>query len=98
MGVDNLWITSYLILCQPLPRGFFLRYNERMKKFLSNVAAQATAIFLAATGAALIAFFQSAAVQTGVCEVATMSPQEAGGLGALFKSVHSALAMRHGMM
>lgn len=64
-----------------------------MKEYAKGVAAQATAIVLAAAGAALIAFFQSAASQTGICPLPQVTPGEAGALGALFKGIHSALIM-----
>lgn len=67
-----------------------------MKDYLKGVASQATAILLAAFGAAAIAFLQSAASGAGVCSIENVSPQEAGGLGALLKSVHSALLVGRG--
>lgn len=65
-----------------------------MNDYLKQVGAQATAIMLAAAGAALLAFFQTAATASGVCEPSQVAPQEAGLLGALFKGVHSALSMK----
>lgn len=66
--------------------------------YLKGVAVQATAIFLAALGAGVIAFAQSFATQSGLCPAPSMTPEEAGILGGLFKSIHSALMMRHGIV
>lgn len=64
-----------------------------MKSFAADVAKQFTAIFLAAFGAAAIAFISSIAGQSGLDCTVPASPQDAGLLGALFKGVHSAFTM-----
>jgi hypothetical protein len=64
-----------------------------MKEYAKAVATQSTAIIIAALGAAAIAFFQSAATQTGICPLTPIAPEEAGALGALFKGIHSALVL-----
>lgn len=69
-----------------------------MKSYFKGVATQGSAILLAALGAGLIAFFQSAANSTGICEVPPVSPSEAGGLGALFKATHTVLSVKRGIM
>ncbi len=67
-----------------------------MNEYFKSVAAQATAILLAAFGAALISFFSSIAGQTGLECTPVTNPEEAGALGAIFKSIHSALVMARG--
>lgn len=69
-----------------------------MKDYFKGVATQATAIMLAAFGAAAIAFFQSAATSAGICPMPTVSPQEAGVTGALFKAIHSAFVLNRGIL
>lgn len=69
-----------------------------MKEYAKGVATQATAILLAALGAAAIAFFQSAANSTGLCPLPAPTVQDAGLLGALIKGVHSAMLMGHGTL
>lgn len=64
-----------------------------MKAYLQSVATQLTAILLAALAAGAIAFFQSVGAQTGICAPPSMSPEEVGALGAIFKTIHSAIAM-----
>jgi hypothetical protein len=69
-----------------------------MKDYFRGVATQATAIILAALGAAAFAFFQSAATSTGICPLPSVSPEEAGATGALFKAIHSAFVMNRGIL
>ena len=66
-----------------------------MKSYFKGVAAQMTAIILAAAGAAIFTFFQSVATQTGVCEVPTDAVGQAGALGAMIKAGHSAFQIAH---
>lgn len=61
-----------------------------MKPYLKGVAVQATAIILAALGAALITFIQSIVSKTGLCPEIPTSPTEAGLLGGILKTVHTA--------
>ena len=69
-----------------------------MKQYMQGVATQATAILLAALGAAAFAFFQSLAATTGVCPSPASDPAQIGALGAAFKGIHSALTMKVGIM
>lgn len=69
-----------------------------MKDYIKGVATQATAIILAALGAAAFAFFQSAASSAGICPAQTASVEEVGLLGALFKGIHSAILLGRGTM
>lgn len=61
-----------------------------MKSYWKGVAAQTTAILLAAAGAATFTFFQSLAAQTGVCATPEIDIAQAGTLGAIFKAAHTA--------
>lgn len=72
--------------------------NNFMKQYLKGVATQATAILLAALGAAAFAFFQSMAASTGVCPAPVSNPAEIGAMGAMFKGIHTAFIMRHGIV
>ena len=69
-----------------------------MKQYFKGVATQATAIILAALGAAAFAFFQSMAVSTGVCTPPVTDIAEVGAMGAGFKAIHTALTMKSGIM
>lgn len=69
-----------------------------MNDYLKGVATQATAILLAALGAAAIAFFSSVAGEAGLQCTPHPKPEEAGLLGALFKSMHSALLQMRATM
>jgi len=69
-----------------------------MKSYLRGVAVQATAIILAALAAAAFSFFQSLAASSGVCPVPVSTTVEVGVLGAVIKSIHTAMSIRHGMM
>lgn len=62
-----------------------------MNTYWQNVAAQATAILLAALGAAFITFLQTIIAQMGSIDATNVSPETAGALGAAFKATHSAL-------
>lgn len=66
--------------------------------FIKSLAVQLTAILITALGAAAVTLVQSIAVQSGACPSAPADPAQAGLLGALFKSAHSALLMKHGTM
>lgn len=66
--------------------------------FIKSVASQVTAIIIAALGAAAIAFLQSLAAQTGACSVPAADPSQAGVIGAMLKSAHSALTMNRGIV
>lgn len=81
-----------------LTKMVLLWFNIGMKDYLKGVATQATAILLAAAGAAAFAFFQSMAASYGVCPAPAVDPVEVGGLGALFKSIHTALTMNYGIL
>jgi len=72
--------------------------NNNMNNYLKSVATQATAILLAALGAAAFAFFQSMAASSGVCPPPLSSPEDVGVLGATFKAIHTALIWRHGIV
>lgn len=61
-----------------------------MKEYLKSVGTQATAILIAAAGAAAFTFFQSVASSTGVCPEPAVSVTETGILGGVFKAAHSA--------
>lgn len=61
-----------------------------MNEYFKGVATQGTAILLAALAAGAITFFQSLAAQSGVCPAPVASPGQAGVLGAIFKTVHTA--------
>ena len=76
----------------------FLWLNIGMKDYFKGVASQATAILLAAAGAAAFAFFQSMAASYGVCPAPAVDPVEVGGMGALFKGIHTALTLNHGIL
>ena len=69
-----------------------------MKRYIEGVATQATAILLAALGAATFAFFQSMATSTGGCPLPLSNPAEVGAMGALIKGIHSAFIMKSGIM
>lgn len=69
-----------------------------MKEYFKGVASQATAILLAALAAGAFAFFQSMAASYGVCQPPMSDPVEVGGLGALFKGIHTVLTTKHGIM
>lgn len=69
-----------------------------MKEYWKSVAAQATAIVLAAAGAGAFAFFQSLAASNGLCPEGVSDPKEIGALGAGFKAIHSVITMKHGIM
>lgn len=69
-----------------------------MKAYFKGVAVQATAIILAALGAAAFTFLQSVAAQSGVCPTPTTSPETAGAIGALFKGIHTALTVKSGTL
>lgn len=64
-----------------------------MKQYLKSVSSQATAIIIAAAGAALITFLQSIVASTGACDPIPVKPEEAGALGAMFKGTHSAFTV-----
>ena len=80
--MDNLGITQKFAILQ------------HMKDYLKSVATQLTAIILAGLAAGAVAFFQSVASQAGVCNAPTMSPEEVGALGAIFKTMHSAVVWK----
>jgi hypothetical protein len=65
--------------------------NTIMKSYAKAVAAQTTAILIAAAGAALIAFIGSLATQTGACGTSTISVADATMMGGSFKAAHAAL-------
>jgi len=69
-----------------------------MKEYAKSVATQATAILIAAAGAAAIAFFSSIAGDTGLQCSPETSVEDAGILGAIFKSIHTAFLMTRGTM
>lgn len=72
--------------------------NNENQSFLRQITAQFLAIVLTAITAALITFIQSLIAQTGVCEIPAPSPADAGVLGAVIKSAHSVLLLKHGTM
>ena len=69
-----------------------------MKDYLKGIAVQASAIFLAALGAALFAFLQNIAGDLNLCPEPAFNEVETGAVGALFKGVHSALMLRRGIL
>jgi hypothetical protein len=66
--------------------------------FFKSVGAQITAILITALGAAAFTFLQSIAVSTGACPVGNPDPAQAGMLGAVIKSAHSAYLMNRGIV
>lgn len=69
-----------------------------MKDFSKGVATQATAILLAALGAAAISFISSVAGDAGLqCEPVS-NPSNAGFLGAMLKGAHTALTFNRATM
>ena len=64
-----------------------------MKEYAKSVATQATAILIAAAGAAAIAFLSSVAGEAGLQCTPSTAVQDAGILGGLFKGIHSAFQM-----
>lgn len=72
-------------------RLFFLCIIHYMDSYFKSVAVQVTSIFIAALGAATIAFIHSVAVSSGGCDMPQIEVQNASILGAVFKSIHSAM-------
>lgn len=67
--------------------------DNNFQSYLRQVAAQGTAIILAAGAAALLTFIQSIGASTGVCGAVEINPVEAAGAGVFFKSIHSAIVL-----
>lgn len=69
-----------------------------MKEYFKGVAMQATAILITAVAAAGIAFFQTLLVQGSGIVCPEVAPEQAGVLGAVLKSAHTAFMMKRGIM
>lgn len=69
-----------------------------MKEYFRGVASQATAILLAAAGAALFTFFQSIVADSGICPAPVISPEATGTVAAAAKAIHSAVTTNWGTM
>lgn len=63
-----------------------------MKEIAKETARQAVPVLITAFLAAGFSFFQSLAVNAGVCPVQAMSPETSGVVGAMLKSAHQAWA------
>lgn len=70
--------------------------DNNFQSYLRQVAAQGTAIILAAAAAALLAFIQSIGASTGVCGAVEVNPTDAAAAGVFFKSIHSAIFLSSG--
>lgn len=69
-----------------------------MKEYFKGVAQQATAILLAALGAALIAFLQSVLGDLQGSGIEKMTPTDTGLLGGVLKFAHSIFQKFPGIM
>lgn len=64
-------------------------YNMFTKKKKNEIIKQITPILASALAAATLAFFQSLAVQNGLCPTPEINPEVAGIAGAMIKGAHS---------
>lgn len=64
-------------------------YNMFTKKRKNEIIKQLTSILATAIVAATLAFFQSLAVQNGLCPTPEINPEVAGIAGVIIKGTHS---------